>query len=325
MRRLAGWLLAAGLVVAAAGGAARAEAVAGAATPDFRAAVALWLADDEAAALPALAVLAAGGNAAAQMLLGLIDKAPEQQGPWLGARSREARIGLLRAPGGLSGRSWMRVAAAQGVGLAELWVELWDVAAAPDIVLRFARAGEPRAAREAGVVLAKRERRGFGEMAGDPAFPAALRPFAWAEWAGEGGGASERIAADLAALHPGDPHRGLWAAPPPPAALEDWLLSAGEALPVAAFCRAECPGSAGSCARAAYGALGNPLSLDTLGSPSETLIPAADYASSPRGRAALVRRIHLIGPGRVRMRLLAAAAETDGCFAARLEAGWARY
>lgn len=324
MRRLAGWLVAAGILWALFAGPLRAGPIPGAEAPGFRAAVSAWLADDEAAALPALAALAAGGNAAAQMLLALIDKAPEHQGPWLAARTRDERIALMRAAGGLSGRSWMRTAAAAGVPLAGLWVELWSVEARTDIVLRFARAGEARAAREAGVVLAKRERRGFAAIAADPAFPPELQPFAWAEWTAGPAGA-ERAAAAFAALDPGDPHRALWGAPPEAAALEAWLLAAEAARPVAAFCHELCPGSTAACARAAYGALGNPLALDTLGSPSETLIPAAEFAASPRGRAALARRIHLTGPGRVRMRLLAAAAEVDACFAAGLEDVWSRF
>lgn len=324
MRWVAGWLAAGGILMLAAIAPLRADAVPGAEAPAFRAAVAAWLADDEAAALPTLAALATAGNAAAQMLLALIDKAPELQGPWLAALPREKRISVLRASGGRSGRSWMRVAAADGVALAGLWVELWSVAAAPDIVLRFARAGEARAAREAGIVLAKRERRGFAALAEDPAFPPELGPFAWAEWAAAPAGA-ERAAEAFAALDHGDPHRALWGAPPAAAPLQAWLLAAAPALPVAAFCHALCPGEPGACARAAFGALGNPLSLDTLGSPSETLIEAADFAASPRGRAALMRRIQLIGPVALRSRLLAAAAEVDACFARHLAEGWARY
>jgi len=327
MGRVAGWLLAAGLAWSATMAPAAAEPlpVPGAEAAAFAEAVGQWLADDEAAALPALAALARDRNRAAQILLGLIDKAPELQGPWLAARPRAERIALMRAPGGLSGRSWMRDAAGAGVDLAGLWVELWDTAARPDIVLRLARAGEARAAREAGIVLAKRERTGFAALAEDPAFPPELGVFAWAEWAADAGAGGDRVARALAALHPGDPHRSLWGPPPAGGALEAWLLEAPAALPVAALCRAECPGSVASCARAAYGALGNPLSLDTLGSPSETLIPADDFAASPRGRAAVIRRIELIGPARVRAQILAQAAAADGCLAARLEAGWARY
>ncbi len=329
MGRVAGWLLAAGLAWSATMAPAPAEplAVPGAEAAAFAGAVGRWLADDEAAALPALSALAREGNRAAQILLGLIDKAPELQGPWLAARPREERIALMRAPGGLSGRSWMRVAAGAGVDLAGLWVELWDTAARPDLVLRLARAGEARAAREAGIVLAKRERTGFAALAEDPAFPPELGVFAWAEWAAapDAGAGADRVARALAALDPGDPHRGLWGPPPAAGALEAWLLGAPAALPVAALCRAECPGSVASCARAAYGALGNPLSLDTLGSPSETLIAAADFAASPRGRAAVIRRIELIGPARVRAHILAQAAATDSCLATRLEEGWARY
>ncbi len=104
-----------------AAGLARAE-VAGSAAPGFVAAREAWLADDDAAALPALSALAGEGNRAAQVLLGLIDLMPQTHGPWLAARPRDARIALLRAPGGISGRSWLGEAAAE-VPLARLWIE----------------------------------------------------------------------------------------------------------------------------------------------------------------------------------------------------------
>src|SRR5690606_14136001 len=93
-------------------GAAGAATIAGQDDPRFRAALAAWLADDEPAALPELAALAARDNRAAQILLALIDRVAVYQGPWLLRRERATRLALTRAPGGLSGRSWMAEAAA---------------------------------------------------------------------------------------------------------------------------------------------------------------------------------------------------------------------
>jgi len=90
---------------------ARAAELRGQDDPRFRSALALWLADDDETALPELAALAAEGNRAAQVLLARIDATPWFQGPWLVGLPRKERNTLLRAPGGLSGRSWMQVAA----------------------------------------------------------------------------------------------------------------------------------------------------------------------------------------------------------------------
>ncbi len=299
--------------------------VPGAEAPAFRDARAAWLAGDEEAALPVLAALAQSGNPAAQVLLGLIDKSPELQGPWLTARSRSERIALLRVPGaGMSGTSWMRPAAAAGVALAALWVELWTVEAAPDIPLRFARLGEPRAARAAAIVLAKREWRGFGRLADDPDFPTALRSLAWIEWAETPEGAA-RAAAEAAALHPGDPQRAQLGLPLAGADLEDWLASRPEAAPLAELCRAECPGSVGACARAGFAALGGLSVLAVLGTPASALVDPDSFAASPAGRAAVMRRMQLnVGP-RARANLLARTRETDACLADRLAQEFKRY
>ena len=79
-------------------------------------AIAAYLADDDAAALPVLAELAAGGDVKARLLLGRIATRPFS--PWVAALKRKDRNALLRAPGGLSGKSWMTVVAKEGDPLA---------------------------------------------------------------------------------------------------------------------------------------------------------------------------------------------------------------
>ena len=81
--------------------------------------------------------------------MALIDVNARLQGPWLAALPRDERIALMRAPGGLSGRSWME-AAAEDTVLAELWLRRWDARdeGELDTALAFAEIGEVRAARE---------------------------------------------------------------------------------------------------------------------------------------------------------------------------------
>jgi hypothetical protein len=159
-------------------------------------------------ALPLLAQLARAGNTAAQMLLAVIDKSPALQGPWLSALPREARVGMMRAPGGMSGVSWMRLAAASDPRAAA-WVAFWDVNAPVSVVTDFARMGETRAAREALATLTARDRGGFAAIADDPHYPFAYRLPVWREWQGDPA-LEARLAAEIAALPPGDP---LWNVP----------------------------------------------------------------------------------------------------------------
>ncbi len=75
-------------------------------------AIAAWLAGDDASALPALSELAHAGNRDARLLLGTIARrAPSD---WVANLERKRRNALLRAPGGLSGRSWLKVLADDG-------------------------------------------------------------------------------------------------------------------------------------------------------------------------------------------------------------------
>lgn len=71
-----------------------------------------WLADNDYKALPALSELARGGSTDAQLLLGVIAARPHS--PYVLNLPRSDLRALLRAPGGLSGASWLKVAADAG-------------------------------------------------------------------------------------------------------------------------------------------------------------------------------------------------------------------
>ena len=200
------------------------------------AALDLWLADDEAQALPALAALAAEGSRAAQVLLALIDTTPSLQGPWLGRASRAERIGLMRAPGGISGKSWMQ-AAAEDTPLARLWLERQQTTTTFETAMDFAAMGEARAAAETLLAVAARQVRGFAAMADDPDYPPHLRHLVWSEWAAEPGGRA-RAEAEIAALMPGDPQIVRFQdRPVTPAERDAWLAVAPLAEPLRATAR----------------------------------------------------------------------------------------
>ncbi len=265
----------------------RAE-VPGQEAPAFRAALALWLTDDETA-LPAFATLAAGGNRAAQVLLALIDGRPELYGPWLAGLDRSARIALLRQPGGISGRSWMETAAAD-TPLARLWLARLHVDTPPGTIAAFARLGEQRAARDTALAMAARQDTALLALADDPGFPPDLRLLIWRHWQPDPA-MRPRIDAEIAALAPGDPQVAAHTGTPADAAARDaWLATAPLAAPLRGFCDAVCPASAAACARATFTLLDGLPGLARLGTPSETLIPPAVWDASPLGRAALLRR-----------------------------------
>lgn len=106
--------------VACAPGSVGAQIIAGADHPDFIEARDQWLAGDDLAALQGLGRLARGGNVAAQLLLGRIAGDQVLFAHVTADLTRTQRRELLRAPsGGLSGKSWITVAAEAGNPLAQ--------------------------------------------------------------------------------------------------------------------------------------------------------------------------------------------------------------
>lgn len=99
-------LLIASALLMAVPGAAAAQNATG---PGLEAAITAWLENDDADALPALAILARAGDRDARILLGQITNRP--QGDWLNSLDKGERNNLLRAPEGLSGKSWLEVLA----------------------------------------------------------------------------------------------------------------------------------------------------------------------------------------------------------------------
>ena len=297
--------------------------IAGQREDGFEAAVEHWLQGDEAEALPSLAGQAAAGNMAAQMLLALIDRTPALQGPWLSRRPRAERVELMRAPGGMSGRSWMHTAA-EREDLAGLWLSLWDVDSPMSLPQAFADAGEARAAREALFALAVRERRGFADLADWEGYPPGLRYLIWREWEGDPDRAGDRDAA-IAALLPGDPQRLRVGLAVEEADLADWLLTAPESAGIARLCTDRCGADVQACALAAHEALASDRAWLVFGPPSERLIDAGTFHASPLGQSALLRRMLLAADARGRRAQLAAVEAVDGCLADLLQAEAQRY
>lgn len=257
--------------------AARAE-VQGRDDPELQAAVGDWLAGNEADALPALAALAVAGNTAARLLLTQIDSFPALQGDWLAALPRADRIAVLRAPGGVSGQRWTREL---DDPIAQAWVRLWDTSATPQVIVDFARLGEPRAARFAALTLARRQRQGFAAVGDDPAYPASLQAYVLAETGG-----------DARSLHPADPQLSVLGRQPDAAGFSGWAETVADADPVIALCETLCPHEdPGLCRPAALQGMGGYWGLMPLGSPVEALVPSPVFNRSPRGLDSTLRSL----------------------------------
>ena len=111
-------------------------------------AISLWLDDNDADALPMLSELASSGDADAQLLLGQIEAIlpPGAGSEFMAGLSRRERIDLLRSPGGLSGKSWLRVRADEGDTLAAALLASRLPDADMDVVRALLDAGEREAA-----------------------------------------------------------------------------------------------------------------------------------------------------------------------------------
>ena len=291
--------LVAGLCLSIPASAALSAEISGQDEPRFQTALTAWLNEDDQTSLPELAALAAEDNRAAQVLLGLVDRAPPLQGPWLANLPRSERIALIRAPGGLSGRSWM-LAAAEDTPLAQLWVMQPTPEANLDTGRRFAAMGEVRAARITLNELSRRQFRDFAALADDPAYPPDMRYLVWREWAADPVKRAD-VEAEIAALHAGDPQAirfdGRQVAP---GDIEAWLAQSSLAEPLRAACEVLCPATLTECTVAAFDLLGggdgvvdSHNGLAAFGTPSETLIPPGRWTDSARARSALLRQSNL--------------------------------
>lgn len=277
----------------------------GAEAEPLQAALAAWLSDDESRALPVLAELAAGGNAAARLMLALIDTTPALQGPFLSLQPRAARVALMRAPGGISGQNWLNLL--DDLPLAAAWRRLRQVDAGPELIATFSGLGEARAARLTLITMAAREHPALRDIAPDSIEPALLY-LLWPM-------ATPDRRARIEALVPDDDaQRGAMGITLPPGDLDRWLAESPSAAPLARLCDALCPDEGKTaCRRTALAALGSHDALLSLGSPVESLIPQETFLSSPRGRASVLRRILMAAPMRGRRAMLARVQAESQC------------
>lgn len=291
--------------------------LAGSNDSEFMTALDAWLADDDETALAALARLAQDDNTAARILLGLIDKSPALQGPYLAHLPRAQRLTLLRQPGGLSGRSWLDAVADHP--LVATWRALWEVNATPDVVVRFHALGEGRAAREAMITLAMRNHAALRQIDPEQADPDLLY-LLWRARDDQGRRTIENM------IPPTHPQRTLIGQRLDARDVDRWLATSTAAAPIAALCRAACPSDGEeTCRGTAYRALGSYSALMTMGTPSDALVDQATFLQSPRGLASVLRRMLLATDLRGRRAMLNYVEMHSSCLADALRRDHNRY
>jgi len=286
----------------------------GAAAPEFAAARSAWLAGaDDMAVLAALAPQAAGGNLAAQVMLGTL-VAEGRLPAAVGALPDAGRMALTLAPGGALGNSWLTVAArehpvAAALEVAGLHPEQASPAERAAALEQLLAAGETGAAqRLLGIVS---DIGGWGPQEGwsllaeygaHPALQGHGMPLAMRvldlvsrrdtdHYDPEG---TQRLfpllqgnsMADLALAELGVAAEAVISDPVNRSFAASMLPRSEMAAPLVGLCAAACPAGVGACTLAmAVAVEGRPGSL-TL-SPFEALVSSADYQASPRFRGDL--------------------------------------
>ncbi len=298
---------------------ARAEEV----PPAREAALAAWLADDDATALPALAALAREGDVPSALFLAAIELRQPDSAYRMGLSPTEKRD-ILRAPGSAFGTPWTEVVPEEAapdtiLALRALRARDWDVAISAALA-----AGETGIARLAVLALAEESPPDLFDLDLSEPLPGYLRPVLWSTaiwWAGMSGSDQDvrRLLDELAAAPDGlarrvaasnalggtaetiDPHQAALgrllrsgAAPSgADAALvaeaAAYLAAAPEAQPARDLCAANCPGDLDGCLVAANTAARGYATLFALDTPLAAAIPTERFRASPRAQADLLR------------------------------------
>lgn len=282
----------------------------------FDDAVDAWLQGDDQKSLPVLADLAREGHNKARVLLARIESMDRGPSPYRLSLSSPERRALFRDTSGPSrfGRSWLAVEAAEGNRLAEMFLRSRKPVAQLQTHFALWQAGERQATdyptRIVALYGSSSARNG---LASSEMMLPELKPYLAyliddPEPRGDGlaalrhmlGLTAEKVRADdpdtlgmagflALGFGFGDMSaENAWRGP-----IEDWLLRAPEARPIADLCRAECPRAPRACAVAFMALSGGYYEIVRLDSPYEAVIPQEMFLNSPRARLMTVRRAAL--------------------------------
>jgi hypothetical protein len=279
----------------------------------FEDAVALWLEGNDAESLPQLATLAQGGHADARILLAQIEVKDRGHSPFrAGLIPAEARA-IFRKDAGYGGfsKSWLAIEAQAGNPLAVALLNTRHPRPDPVLISTLHSLGEFQAKdypirmvalygtlgqKEvlSGSDYMLDELRPYLEYHMDPKEPhgdgtAALRhmaPFANdminnAEMEPDGISGVLALGYAFGDTSSENPWRGL---------VEDWIMTAPAARPIADLCRAQCASEVTGCGFAMLALSGGYFEVVRLDTPVESIIAQDRFLASPRARLMTLRR-----------------------------------
>ena len=327
---------------------ANAGGLAGADDPALKAAIEIWLADDDENSLPVMAELAAGGNIAARLLLARIEDTERAPSDFVANLSRKERVALFRSSAGkgIFRPSWLKSEAKAGneiaatllqAGALEVSIEaikhlyaIGEIESAYDLIRQVAGNGNTQEKDElAGFLPASSElapyleasRSGINaglavlQMIVDQADGVTTAPDSdtlsaseYLEWGYQNGVRS--ISFDRANRHY--------------EAIADWISMSAVTAPIANLCRSLCTEEGvPACAVASFALVGGYYKAIRFDSPLQALIEQDSYVSSPRATGMLLRRITGVkdATGGQPLMSIAELSDTSACLAKAVAAG----
>ncbi len=279
---------------------AEARKLKGSESPEFAAAVQMWLQGDDLDSLEELSKLARSENRAAQVLLASIANRGILHRHATSGLTREERIALLRIPGGLSGRSWI-AEAAKDEPLATALLQLSKSEERAAAIAALFELGE---AQTALLAVESMLYRGDGKALIDlyDRLPAEAQPLLhWLLYQAKNSGLNEYVGSALAAIELDAEELSLsrldWIALGPLTIVENRDVARAVTslnrmvkpwTPVRSFCEERCQDTADACTTVGASLLFG-MGAFPLRSPLESAIPNSVYWSSPRMEGDLAR------------------------------------
>ena len=282
----------------------------------FDRAVEVWLSGDDRSSLPALADLAREGHSMARILLSQIETKDRGHSPFRKSLKPSDARALFRRDQGYGGfsQTWLAFEAKENNPLARALIATRVPRPVAGLIGTLRALGEVEATdfpiRVIALYGSEEEKRILDEsdMMLDELRPYMAHYRDKQAWRGEGIAALRHMAPFASEMmRPDDPDTveigGLLALGYPgggtdPAnrwrgLVEDWVLTAPAAQPIADLCRQRCPGEVTGCGFAMLALSGGYYEVIRLDTPLETVITQAQFLASPRARLMTLRRAAL--------------------------------
>ncbi len=284
-------------------------------SPELKAAVGLWLADDDERALPALSELANAGDRSAQLFLALVERTRLGPTDYVTALSRDALLDTFRPPKPESRfrPSWIDKLANDGDAFALTLRQSFLPDPNPGAIKSLLDAGEVNAAKIGIRYLSLYGTTDDREtLLNAPYSLYGLRPFVLAQHvdgkdktqgleivremarfgSGRTVGNDDSYARDLAIyLNYGYPFGAATRDNPWRDDIAAWMAKSDASQPITSFCRKHCDDEVTNCGVSVLGLIGGYQVAIRFASPLEGVLSSRDYADSARAHGTILRRI----------------------------------